>query len=35
MRKVSMTGGVVVSTLSLDAELPLLKSWQVVHIDLE
>ena len=27
--------GVVVCTLSLDAEGPLLKSWQVVHIDLD
>ena len=30
MRIVSRTGGVVVCTLSLDAEGPWLKSWQVV-----
>ena len=35
MRIVSRTGGVVVCTLSLHAEGPLFKSWQVVHMDLE
>ena len=35
MRIVSRTGGVVVCTLSLHAERPWFKSWQVVHIDLE
>ena len=32
---VSRTGGVVVCTLSLHAEGPWSKSWQLVHIDLE
>ena len=35
MRIVSMTGGVVVCTRSLHAEGPWLKSYQVVHIDME
>ena len=35
MRIVSRTGGVVVCTLSLHAESPWFKSWQVVEIDLE
>ena len=35
MRIVSRTGGVVVCTLSLHAEGPWSKSWQVMHIDLE
>ena len=35
MRIVSRTGGVVVCTLSLHAEVPWFKSWKVVHIDLE
>ena len=35
MRIVSRTGGVVVLTLSLHAEGPWFKSWQVVHIYLE
>ena len=35
MRIVSRTGGVVVSTLSLHAEGPWFKSWQVVHVELE
>ena len=35
MRIVSRTGGVMVSTLSLHAEDPWFKSFQVVHIDLE
>ena len=35
MRIVSRTGGVVVWTLSLHAEGPWFKSWQVVHLDLE
>ena len=29
-----MTGGVVVCTLSLQAEVPWLKSWQAVHVEL-
>ena len=32
---VSNTGGVVVCTLSLHAEGPGFKTWQVVHIDLK
>ena len=35
MRIVSRTGGVVVCTLSLHAEGPWFKSWQVVHMELE
>ena len=35
MRIVSRTGGVVVCTLSLDAEGPWFKYWQLVDIDLE
>ena len=35
MRIVSRTGGVIVCTLSLHAESPWFKCWQVVHIDLE
>ena len=35
MRIVSRTGGVVVCTLSLHAEGPWFKPWEVVHIDLE
>ena len=35
MRIVSRTGGVVVCKLSLHAEGPWFKSWQVVHIDFE
>ena len=35
MRIVSITGGVVVCTLSLHAEGPWFKSWQVVHVELE
>ena len=35
MRIVSRTGGVAVCTLSLHAEGPWSKSWQVVHIDLQ
>ena len=35
MTIVSRTGGVVVCTLSLHAEGPWSKSWQVMHIDLE
>ena len=35
MRIVSITGGVVVCTLSLHAEGPWLKSWQVVHVEME
>ena len=35
MRIASRTGGVVVWTLSLHAEGPWFKSWQVVKIDLE
>ena len=35
VRIVSRTGGVVVCTLSLHAEGPLFKSWQVVHFVLE
>ena len=35
MRIVSRTGGVVVCTLSLHAEGPWFKYWQVVHIDLK
>ena len=35
MRIVSRTGGVVVWTLSLHAEGPWFKSWQVVHVELE
>ena len=35
MRIVSGTGGVVVCTLSLHAEGPWFKSWQVVHVELE
>ena len=35
LRIVSRTGGVVVCTLSLHAEGPWFKSWQVVHADLE
>ena len=35
LRIVSRTGGVVVCTLSLHAEGPWSKSWQVVHIDLD
>ena len=34
MRIVSRTGGVVVSTLSLHADGPWFKPWEVVHIDL-
>ena len=35
MRIVSRTGGVVVCTLSLHAEGPWFKSWQVVHMELD
>ena len=35
MRIVSRTGGVVVCTLSLHAEGPWFKSWQVVLMELE
>ena len=35
MRIVLRTGGVVVCTLSLHAEGPWSKYWQVVHFDLE
>ena len=35
MRIVSRTGGVVVCTLSLHAEGPCFKSWQVEHVELE
>ena len=35
MRIVSRTGGVVVCTLSLHAEGPWFKSWQVVRVELE
>ena len=35
MRIVSITGGVVVWTLSFHAEGPWFKSWQVVHVELE
>ena len=35
IRIVSRTGGVVVCTLSLHAEGPWFKTWQVVHVELE